>query len=43
MCVLLIDEYDAPITGLLGNLPYFEETRKFLNEFYGVIWKCVVH
>ncbi len=37
MCVLLIDEYDAPITGLLDNLPYLEETRKSLNEFYGVI------
>ncbi len=36
-CVLLIDEYDAPITGLLHNLPYLEETRSVLNEFYAVI------
>ncbi len=36
-CVLLIDEYDAPITGLLDDLPYLEQTRRYLNEFYAVI------
>ncbi len=36
-CVLLIDEYDAPLSGLLDRLDYLEETRQFLNEFYAVI------
>ncbi len=36
-CVLLIDEYDAPISGLLDRPAYLEETRQFLNEFYSVI------
>ncbi len=36
-CVLLIDEYDAPITGLLDDLVRLEETRNYLNEFYAVI------
>lgn len=35
--VLLIDEYDAPLTACLDNLKLFEEVRQKLSEFYSVI------
>ncbi len=38
--VLLIDEYDAPLAGLLDRPAYLDETREYLNEFYKVIKEC---
>ncbi len=35
--VILIDEYDAPISGLLNMPERLVETRAYLNEFYSVL------
>ena len=35
--VLLIDEYDAPLTACLDNAQLFEGVRSVLSEFYAVI------
>ncbi len=37
--VLLVDEYDKPLLGHLGN-PDVDEIRKVLKSFYGVIKTC---
>ena len=35
--VILVDEYDKPLLQALDNLPLFEEYRKMLKAFYGVL------
>ena len=35
--VVLVDEYDKPLLQALDNLPLFEEYRKMLKAFYGVL------
>ncbi len=35
--VVLVDEYDAPLAGLLDMPERLKETRTYLNEFYGVL------
>ncbi len=35
--VVLIDEYDAPLTACLGNAELFEEVRSELSNFYAAI------
>ena len=35
--VLLIDEYDAPLTACMNNVPLFNTVRKSLSDFYAVI------
>ena len=35
--VLLIDEYDAPLTACMNNLELFNAVRKNLSDFYAVI------
>ena len=38
--VVLIDEYDKPITDNLNNLEKAEEMRKYLSSFYIVVKNC---
>ena len=38
--VVLIDEYDKPITDNLNNLEKAEEMRKYLSLFYIVVKNC---
>ena len=35
--VLLIDEYDAPLTACLDNKEFFERVRNYLSRFYGIL------
>lgn len=35
--VVLVDEYDKPLLQVLTNLPLFDEYRKILKAFYGVL------
>ncbi len=35
--VVLIDEYDAPLTACLDNVELFEEVRRELSNFYAVV------
>jgi hypothetical protein len=35
--VVIIDEYDAPVTHLLGNLEELTKVQNTLSEFYGVL------
>lgn len=35
--VVLIDEYDAPLTANLGNAALFEEVRGELSNFYAAL------
>ena len=35
--VLLIDEYDAPLTSCLNNKTIFKEVRRALSAFYSVL------
>ena len=38
--VLLVDEYDAPLTAVLNNSVEFEERRKILSNFYLTVKSC---
>ena len=35
--IVLVDEYDKPITDNIGDLKKSEEVRKFLHSFYGIL------
>ena len=35
--VILVDEYDAPLTSCLSNLELFEKVRSLLSEFYAIL------
>ena len=41
--VLLIDEYDAPLTSCLNNKTVFKEVRRALSAFYSVLKLSLIH
>lgn len=35
--VILVDEYDAPLTSCLSNFELFEKVRSLLSDFYAIL------